>query len=443
MDFSNREIATGIIIAAALILMLVFPKTRRALFSGIVDVPNSLFKWKLLLLLALYFLYAIGLVALAESQGWWDVTLLSVTILAIIVTGFPLFMNANNYTTGSELTRKVVFEVAGVTALMITYLNLGEFPIWGEVILQLTLIPIVIFIAMAPRTPEGKRAARFFEILLGILAIGLIISTTVTLFTEAKSFDWLHEFKTFALSIWLPVALIPFLYVLALFMQIEMALVRMKMHCDRNHPPLRVRLALVVGFHWRLIYAKRFSGLWITEMAEQRTFRDGRAFMRKYRKAVQARLAEQRAHGQRVKERTGLRGFDEQGLWLDRREFYETREILDDMWFTQAAIFRNGKKYVNEPFLISSFHLKKLPKDHGIEIVLAKNARAWYAWRKTSGGYVFATGGSKDVDAKWRYDGTETPACFPHSGIEGWINTTLSDKSAEWETSQDQPIPLV
>jgi hypothetical protein len=443
MNFSNREIATGILIAVGLILLVAFPKTRPVFFKGLIDVFKALFQWKLLLLIGLYFAYAIAVVALASTQGWWDTSLLSMTILTIIVTGFPLFMNANNYKTGSELIRKVVLEVAGLSALMIAYLNLGEFPIWGELILQLLLIPIVIFIALAPRTPDGKRVARFFDILLGLLAIGLLISTTVTLLSAARTFDWLHEFKTFAVSIWLPIALIPFLYVLALLMQVEMALVRLKLHSDRKHPPFGVRLALVAGFHGRLLYAKRFSGLWITEMSAQRTFRDGRAFMRKYRSAVRDRVAEQRARDRLLKERTGQRGVDEHGLWLDRREFYETREILDDIWFTQAAIFRNSGKYVNEPFLISSFHLKKLPKDHGIEIVLAKNARAWYAWRKTPGGYFLATGGSKDVDAKWRYDGVEPPAGFPRAGLPGWVNTTLDEKSLEWGTSQDQPIPLV
>jgi len=443
MDFSNREIATGILIATGVVLLLVFPKTRRAFLKGIVDVLKALFQWKLLLLFALYFLYAIGLVAVAESQGRWDASILSVTILTIVVTGFPLFMNANNYKTGSELIRKVVLEVAGLSTLMIAYLNLGVFPIWGEVILQIILIPIVVFIALAPKTPEGKRVARFFEILLGILALCLLVSTTVTLFSEARTFDWLHELKGFAVSIWLPIALIPFLYVLALLMQVEMALVRLKLHNDRKHPPLRVRLALVAGFHGRLLHAKRFSGLWITEMSARRTFRDAQAFMRKFREAVGARVAEQRAHDRQLKERTGQRGVDDQGLWLDRREFYETREILDDMWYTQAAIFHNSKKYVNEAFLISSIHLKKLPKDHGIEIVLAKNARVWYAWRKTPGGYFFATGGSKEVNAKWRYDGMERPTDFPRAGLPRWVNTTLDEKSLEWRAAKDQPIPLI
>lgn len=441
MDFSNREIATGILIAAGLVLLLAFPKSRRTFLKGIVDVLKALFQWKLLLLFALYFLYAVGLVVVAESQGWWDVSLLSVTILTVIVTGFPLFMNANNYKTGSELIRKVVLEVAGLSALTVAYLNLGEFPIWGELVLQLILIPVVIFIALAPRTPDGRRVARFFEILLGLLAIGMLISTTATLFSEAKTFDWLQELKAFAVSIWLPVALIPFLYVLALLMQVEMGLARLKMHNNRKHPPLSVRLALILGFHGRLLYAQRFSGLWITEMSAQRSSRDGSSFMRKYRAAVRNRVAEQRARQRLLKERTGQRGVDEQGLWLDRREFYETRQILEDTWFTQAAIYRNSGEYVNESFLISSFRLKKLPKEHGIEIVLAKNARSWYAWRKTPGGYYFAVGGSKDVDARWQYDGVEKPNDFPRATSTDWVNTTVNVKSSEWATSRDNPVP--
>lgn len=443
MDFSNREIATGILIAVGLILLVAFPKTRPVFFKGLIDVFKALFQWKLLLPIGLYFAYAIAVVALASTQGWWDTSLISVTILTILVTGLPIFMSANDYKTGSELVRKVILEVFGITALMITYLNLGEFPILGELVLQLILIPLVVLVAFASRTPDGKKIARFFEIVLGLIAIGLLISTTVTVMDEARTFDWLHELKAFAVSLWLPIALIPFVYVAALLMQIELGLMRLRMHNKRQHPPIRIRLALILGFHGSLRYAARFSGLWITEMSTQRNFWDGLRFMRTYREAVRARVAEQRGRDRQLRERAGQRGVDDQGMWLDRREFYETREILDDIWYTQAAIFRNGKKYVNEPFLISSFHLKKLPRDHGIEIVLDKNARAWYAWRKTPGDYFFASGGSKDVDAKWRYDGTKAPTDFPCAGLPGWVNTTLDEKSPEWKTTKDRPIPLV
>lgn len=443
MDFSNREIATGILIAVGLILLVALPKTRPAFLKGIVDVSESLFEWKLLLLFGLYFAYALAIVALARTFGWWDASLLSVTILTVLVTGLPIFMSANNYKTGSELVRKVVLEVFGVTALMITYLNLGEFPIWGELILQLMLIPIVVIIAFASHMPEAKKVARFFEIVLGLIAIGLLISTTVTLMSDTRTIDWLYELRAFAVSVWLPVALIPFVYVAALLMQIELGLVRLRMNNKQLPPPIRVRLALILGFRGSLRYASRFSGFWITEMAAQRTFQGGLAFMQKYREAVKVRVAEQRARDRQLRERTGQRGLDDEGMWLDRREFYETRELLDDMWLTQAAIFRSRKKYVNEPFLISSLYAKKLPKDHGVEIVLAKNTRAWYAWRRTAGGYYFASGGSKDVDAKWRYDGAEPPSDFPHPGLPGWVDITVNEKPPEWATAQDQPIATV
>jgi len=443
MDFSNREIATGILIAVGLILLVALPKTRPAFFKGLVDVLKALFQWKLLLLIGLYFAYAITVVALASTQGWWDASLLSVTILTILVTGLPIFMSANNYKTGSELIRKVVLEVVGITALMITYLNLGEFPIWGELILQLILIPLVVLVAFASRTPEGKKVARFFELVLGLISVGLLISTTVTVMSEARTFDWLHELKSFAISVWLPIALIPFVYVAALLMQIELGLMRLRLHNGQNHPPFRVRLALILGFRGSLRYAARFSGLWITEMSTKRNFRGALAFMRTYREAVEARVAEQRDRDRRLRERTGQHDVDEQGLWLDRREFYETREILEDIWYTQAAIARRTGKFVNEPFLISSFHLRKLPKDHGIEIVLAKNARAWYAWRATPGGYYFGTGGTEYLDARWHYSEAQKPTGFPVSTNDGWVNSTQNDESIEWRTQIDDPIPKV
>ena len=59
MDFSNREIATGILIAVGLILLVAFPKTRPVFFKGLIDVFKALFQWKLLL--------PIG----GSSDIWW------------------------------------------------------------------------------------------------------------------------------------------------------------------------------------------------------------------------------------------------------------------------------------------------------------------------------------------------------------------------------------
>jgi len=443
MEFSNREIATGILIVLGLILLVAISKDRRSIGESMVGVLKALSAWKLLVPLALYILYALAVVVIANTLGWWDGSLLSTTILTILATALPLFINVNDYATGTQLVKKVVIEVVGISAILITYLNLGEFPILGEVLLQAVLLVVVLLASWTPRKPEETIVVQTFKVILTLIVITLLITTTTTVVNNVGGIDWLHESKAFALSIWLPVALIPFLYVTALTAAIEMAIVRLRLHNDRKSPPLRVRLALIFGFHSRLLYAKRFSGLWITEMSAQRTFHDGRAFMRKYRSAVQARVAEQRARDRQIKERTGQRGVDEQGLWLDRREFYETRNVLENIWFMQAAIFRNQGKYTNESFLISSFDVKNLPKEHGIEIDLAKNARSWFAWRKTAGGYYFAVGGSKDVDAHWQYDGSEKPIGISYPSSNGWVNITTDEKHLEWRTHIDQPISLV
>lgn len=218
----------------------------------------------------------------------------------------------------------------------------------------------------------------------------------------------------------------------------------LRVHHRNGAPWLPVRLALVVGFRGSLRNAKRFSGTWITVMAEQRCFKTGLAVMRNYRTAVRTRVAEQQNRSRRLKHFKGARGFDDQGLWLDRRQFYETRAILEDVWFTQATIGRHQKKYVNEPFLLSSRALRKLPRDHGIEVILAKDARSWFAWRKTPGDFYFATGGStRDPDAHWQYSGAQPPDGFPHRSARGWVNSTSAEKAGEWSTDVDLPVPHV
>lgn len=442
MDFSNREIATGILLVAGIGLFGVSSKDRRSIMKSIGQVFKALFAWKLLLLIGLYCAYAVALVSSARTLGLWDSSVLTVTLLAIVVTGFPLFMNANEYATGAVLVRKAALEVVGLSALTVTYLNLAEFPIWGELILQVLLLFMVLIVALAPRVPQGKPVARIFEILLSLIGIGLLSLTTVSVLHSPDTVDWSHELQAFVVSVWLPLALIPFMYGVSMFMAIEMALVRLPFHNKRGRPPLRVRWALILGFRGSLRYAKRFSGPWISQVATKQTFRTGWTTMREYRAAVQGRVAEQRARDRVLKARAGKRGVDDHGLWLDRREFYETRAILDDAWFTQSAIAGRTGKYVDGSFLRSSMHLCKLPKDHGIEIVLSASARAWYAWRKTPGGYYFATGGTKHTDAHWQYADSERPADFPQAAEPGWLNTTENAHAREWATERDDPIAL-
>lgn len=77
---------------------------------------------------------------------------------------------------------------------------------------------------------------------------------------------------TFALSIWLPASLIPFVYTFSLIASCESTLVRAKFHADRERLRLPIRLGVLLGVRGSLRYASSFSGLWLSQLSTRKSF---------------------------------------------------------------------------------------------------------------------------------------------------------------------------
>jgi hypothetical protein len=444
MELTSRELATVLLFAAFIGLAFLLSKDRKGLIHSFGGVLKAFSAWKVWLVVVAYLAYSTGIVLLAKWMGIWSLDLLKDTIIIVFFTGLPILFNMTNFKDGSAVVKKVLGEVVGVSALLVVYLNLAPFPLWGELILQAVLAFLVLVSAVAKLDPKTAAVARVFNVLITLTALGLLVYVTVQIITNFGSFDWGKEASAFALSIWLPLMQLPFVYGFGLFAASEMAIVRLRLHNNHENPPLKVRLALLLGFRGRLRYASRFSLRWIPELARERSFRQARRTMRDYRAAVRDRARQQRERRLRLKKFAGASGVDEKGLWLDRREFSETKKALADLYFTQMGVYRNrGGRYLEDPrILLTSWSLKGLPEDHGIEIKVSRDRQAWSGWRRTVGGYYFGIGGSDDVDERWEYDDASPPADLPTVRTSGWRETTQADRSAEWEASDD-PVPDV
>lgn len=123
----------------------------------------------------------------------------------------------------------------------------------------------------------------------------------------------------------------------------------------------------------------------------------------------------------------GVGSFDNTGLWQDRREFHETKEALEYVFFIQMGQYRHrGAQYRTETIVLyPPGGFKDLPKNHGVEIDVRDDRQAWMAWRVTASGFVLAVGGSSDVDARWRWAATTPPKQYPASDSEGWSQLRL------------------
>ncbi len=445
LGLNNRELASAILFLLLIAVFVLVPKLRRQLAPGFAAVLRSFFVWKIQLPLLAYFVYAFAVVFIARWLGAWDWSLLKDTIIIVVFVGVPLFFSANKVREGSKLVRNVARGVLGATAILIFYINLGSLPLWGELLLQTVIAFLVLLAAVAHSKPEHREVEYLANGLLGFIGLCLLVYTT-RLISSTWDADQLSDaVAIFVLSVWLPLALIPFVYILAFLMRVETILTMLPFVNDRRQPPSRVRLAGIWGLHLSTRLAAEFSGQWRGRLATSGSFHAALGSMREFRRAVKQRDRRLEAYNQRQLRMAGHDGADEHGLRLDRREFAATKRELTNLCFMQMGWYRNqGNRYRAELLdIMGDLSSKGLPTDHGIRLGVRRDGQAWRAWRQTPGGWYFGVGGTRELLHQWQYDGPNPPSGYPSPKSPGWINTTLDDNSPEWRQDDEPPNQVI
>lgn len=444
VEFTTREIATAMLAVAVVLLAIWLSKDRKGLLRSIAGVAKAFSAWKVWSAVLAYFIYIGVVVALARVFGVWSLESFKDTLLISIFVGLPILFNSTKFKDGNEVVKGIVKEVLGVAAVMVGYVNLSPLSLWAELVLQAFVILCVILATVGKREPKTASVGRFFEILTGLVGVGMIAYVTIRIITHFGDFDWRGEGVAFALSIWLPLALLPFIYVFGFIAACEATLVRAKFHNGKNKLPLRVRVGFVLGTEGGLRFASSFSGLWLTALAEQRTLHETVRMMSDYRRTVRHNSRQNRARRRRLKEDAGKTGVGSDGLWTDRREFQETKKALENLFYSQMGLYRNrGGRYWTDPLVLFPLGgFNELPENHGVNFQVRNDGQAWFAWRRTVGGYYFGVGGTSDLDRYWRYASAEVPKDYPNRDSAGWNDVSVdAEVCPEW-LADDGPVQL-
>ncbi|TFC63100.1 hypothetical protein [Cryobacterium sp. TMB1-7] len=438
MELTNREMATLILIGVAGVALLLLTKDRHGILASVWDLLRAFLQGKILILVALYIAYATGLIMLASLIGLWELGMLKDTIVTALFVGLPLVFNAHKVRSGAKLVRSVVAETLGVAALIALYLSLSSLSIGGELILQFAVIVLSLLSVVGKRKPETRVLALGCDFILGLIGIAMGILATVTLVSTWAEIDSMDLARSVGLSIWLPLLLLPFVYVLAVWMSAERVLTILPWHNHKVDPPLRVKAAFIIGVHFSAFYASNFTGLWLGRLARQTTFRAARAEMRSYRANIRQNVALERERVERLGTLAGVAGADENGLRLDRREFAATKKVLRQIFYMQMGWHRNrlGRFRSDIIDVLGDVTKDGLPAPHGIHHHIRNDSQAWYAWRETPGGRFFGIGGHEDLSSEWQYDGDSPPASFPGLG-SGWNDATRNPSRPEWGANDD------
>ena len=219
----NREKAL-LFWAAVLIAIGLKTRTGRDFVRSMLGIARG----SLSAILVLYALYVGAVVSLLAWAGLWVTAAATATAFWFAGPGMVMFFNANEALTNPhhlrDLVRRALWFLVGVEFI----LNFFPFPLWAEILLVPFLTTIALF-GVLPQDAKGAAGAkRFSEIILGGFFVFLAVRFVVRVATD---FDALASSETLA-RFWVPPALtlavLPFFYLLGLYMAYEQTFLRLR-----------------------------------------------------------------------------------------------------------------------------------------------------------------------------------------------------------------------
>lgn len=436
--FSNREIAALVIFGVVIVCVMFNSGVRRSIAGAL----KAFRHWKLQLIILLYATYAVGAVLAAAILGAWELALLKDTIIWIIFSSLPVLLRAARVEDGPLLVKRTLVETFGVSVIVGFYVNLGSFSLL-EVGLYVILFCLVGLGTAAARGDNTRSVANVASFLITATVLALLWTTTSWLVRNWESVDQSELWLSAAMTLWIPLALLPFIYGVAFTMRCQWALKMVKFVNDSRSSKLGVCLGVLVSTRGSVRYASSVTGRWRAELGKAKGFRQAMAVMVALRQDTREEEEAKRQAIQRLRDHAGVKGMDENGRQLDRREFDETQRALSYLWTCMLGHARNQKgKYRRDLLaIVDDFSRFGLPegRDHGITLEVVKDRRAWFAWRRTVTGWVFAIGGNRrDRTIQWIYDGAEPPSEFPGGKNSTWCDGVTSSAAApNWGAASD------
>jgi hypothetical protein len=439
---TNREWGSLILIGVGIVALLTWPKTRPAVLNGLPDVLRS-FHWKLIVSFLVMFAWIAGCLALGHLVGLWDWDLLKDSVIITLTFAIPMLFRISRAKTGGVIVRRIVLDAVGIATLLAFYLNVEPFPLWAEVLIQ-AFTTFIAMLNVAARDKEHPGVQRFFNVVLGLVGVGSIVWTTVALVQDWGALDWSELLRSFLLTLWLPALLLPLFYVGAFLMTIEVLMVRLPILTpDRTPPRRRVRLAIILGLHFRVKLVSRFDGRY-NKVAVLTTFRETVRFRRSFRADVQREDAQERHRVETLQANTGRTGTDAEGAQLDRREFSVTKDRLDWISTCEMGQYPNrDNHYWSDADGLTDLMVDParhgLPDDHGFTVQTTPDGQKWRSWRVLPSGWVLGMGGA-GWRSEWVYTGAKPPTSWPGDGDPRWTDKMTSpDLPADW-TKDDDPV---
>lgn len=219
---NNREIATAIWLIIIFLWALSISGFRRS----IPDLLKAFFNKKIFIPLLAMLFYIVLMILAFKKIGFWDVSATKDTILWTLGSAFVTYFNLNKVAQDSANFNKLILDNIKFILILEFVVSLYSFSLPAELI----VIPIVSLIGMAnvitKSKPEYKQVNIFFNIILGVFSLLLLAFTFREIVLDFQNFASLKNLRDFFLPPLFSIVLLPFIYVMALFVQYETFFIR-------------------------------------------------------------------------------------------------------------------------------------------------------------------------------------------------------------------------
>lgn len=421
--FNNRELSVLVWTAVFVMGCLAVRRVRR-------EIPGLLrlaLGPKLRVLSAVMALYIGGMVYGLHHVGALGRSQVFETLFWTVGTAIGALFKHEEVLRGDRFLRRWLLSSVQLAVLIEFVANIHSFGLAVELLLVVPAATVLtLFVAVAALKPEHAAVKRFFDNISAALGLGLLGFVVVRTADDPGATFNVDNLRDFSTPVLLSFGFLPFVYVVAITAAYGSAFSRINGYRGDIPPGTnrwRAKFVLMKSSGLRGRLLKRFTFYWRTRLVGAESWTEAQDVIHEYRADIRRReLAHVEAaqaevdYQQGLVQYAGVRGVDDDGRQLDRREFRETVAALEYLANCQMGWYNNQGRHYHADLIkrfSDDFTSQGLSIPSGIKMKVAKRGQSWFAWRKTPSGHVFAIGASGPPPSQWKYDGGRPPSSFP------------------------------
>ncbi len=411
--FSTREVAGAFWLTLVLGSVLIRSSSLR---QSIPEIIGTLLSRQLLVPVVLFGASLTLIVWLLSPTPIWRDDLTKEALFWFAIPGLSLFAKLGEVDTPGAFIRRHLVAMIALDFLLLAYLDIAAFGIEVELVLP----PVATFLVAGAHLGGSAETNRRFGRLLAWFGVLLVLGTTWRIATSIASLDMGYVLTRLALPFWLTAAALPFVYALGLYeayrMRIILADAGMLTATQRRLGAWR----LLRAFGFRAGALAQLTAPGIREVAQAATYQDALVPIRCDQQRQEARLEAERQKKAYLVRFAGVKGTDEDGRQLDRREIEQTRAALDELATRLSGWYQNRGRRFRRQVLATMAHSRSgVSAADGLKLRVKRGGQAWMAWRRTPSGLVMALGGVDDPNDRRYYEGPTVPKGYPGEA-RGW-----------------------